>query len=97
MALPLSQSGTQLCASHSARHYLVTAAASLGLPETKSSQSQLSLLLNSFLFSAMHLLEHFFSKEKNKGRKIKEFFLNLACNDERNNNMLVLIIITQFE
>lgn len=59
VALPLSQSGTQLCASHSAQHYLVTAAASLGLSETKSSQSQLSLLLNSFLFSVMHLLELF--------------------------------------
>lgn len=59
VALPLSQSGTQLCASHSAQHYLVSAAASLGLSETKSSQSQLSLLLNSSLFSVMHLLELF--------------------------------------
>lgn len=59
VALPLSQSGTQLCASYSAQHYLVTAAASLGLSETKSSQSQLSLPLNSFLFSVMHLLELF--------------------------------------
>lgn len=69
VALPLSQSGTQLCASYSAQHYLVTAAASLGLSETKSSQSQLSLLLNGFLFSAMHLLELF--HEGKKKRKIK--------------------------
>ena len=53
VALPLRQPGTQLCPSHSAQHYLVTAAASLGLCETKSSQSQLSLLLNSFLFSVV--------------------------------------------
>ena len=65
VALPLSQSGTQLCASHSAQHYLVTAAASLGLSETKSSQSQLSLLLNGFLFSVMHLLELFSALRKN--------------------------------
>lgn len=65
VAPPLSQSGTQLCASHSAQHYLVTAAASLGLSETKSSQSQLSLLLNSFLFSVMHLLQ-LFHEEKNR-------------------------------
>lgn len=64
VALPLSQSGTQLCASHSAQHYLVTAAASLGLSETKSSQSQLSLLLNGFLFSVMHLLELFSALRK---------------------------------
>lgn len=57
VALLLSRPGTQLCASHSAQHYLVTAAASLGLSETKSSQSQLSLLLNSFLFSVVYLLE----------------------------------------
>lgn len=64
VALTLSQSRTQLCASHSAQHYLVTAAASLGLSETKSSQSQLCLLLNSFLFSVMHLLEPFQDEEK---------------------------------
>lgn len=63
-ALPLSQSGTQLCTTHSAQRYLVTAAASLRLPETKSSQSQLSLLLNSFLFSVMHLLGLFQDKRK---------------------------------
>lgn len=73
VALPLSQSGTQLCASYSAQHYLVTAAASLGLSETKSSQSQLSLLLNSFLFSAMHLLE-LFQEEKKKSNKIYSCF-----------------------
>lgn len=64
VALTLSQSRTQLCASHSAQHYLVSAAASLGLSETKSSQSQLCLLLNSFLFSVMHLLEPFQDEEK---------------------------------
>lgn len=64
VSLPLSQSGTQLCASHSAQHYLVTAAASLGLSETKSSQSQLSLLLNSLLFPVMHLLELFSAPRK---------------------------------
>lgn len=69
VALPLSQSGTQLCASHSAQHYLVTAAASLGLSETKSSQSQLSLLLNSFLFPVMHLLELFQHRGNPQGRK----------------------------
>lgn len=63
VALPLSQSGTQLCASYSPQHYLVISAASLGLSETKSSQSQLSLLLNSFLFSVMHLLELFRTEE----------------------------------
>lgn len=70
VSLPLSQSGTQLCASHSAQHYLVTAAASLGLSETKSSQSQLSLLLNSLLFPVMHLLELFQHPGNPQGRKI---------------------------
>lgn len=76
VALPLRQSGTQLCASHSAQHYLVTAAASLGLSETKSSQSQLSLLLNSFLFSHMHLLELFLHQDNTQGRKTKENIYN---------------------
>jgi len=67
VALPLSQWGTQLCASHSAQHYLVTAAAALRLSETKSSQSQLSLLLNSSLFSVMHFL----TGENPQGRKVK--------------------------
>lgn len=65
VALPLSPSGTQLCTSHSAQHYLVTAAASLGLSETKSSQSQLSLLLNGFLFSVIAFSGAFFLGEEN--------------------------------
>lgn len=40
------------------------------IAETKSSQSQLSLLLNSFLFSVMHLLE-LFQDERGEKAPIK--------------------------